>query len=161
MADASVDDIAGAAAWAAWVQPPAGRAFWQAGTLPVMSGNAAELHAIAHGLRALSDAGGLAGEIVVMSDSRTALGSILGALPASSTAVADLPPIDAAMAPAATQAGLQAVRELVRGTGARLVLRHVRGHQAGGGAGWLNASCDFLARSTMRRARDSQQRLAA
>ena len=154
LADASVDISTGAAGWSAWIHTPGARPYWQAGRLHPINSNQAELQAIHRGLQALSEAGRLSGEVVVMSDSLTALSALLGGIPGAAPAPEgrEIPPITGKLPPG-LRGPLRTIRRLLADTDATLRLQHVKGHQTADAAGWINSTVDWLARQHMRQAR--------
>lgn len=155
LADASVDTPTGAAGWSAWIQPPGARPFWQAGRLHPINVNQAELQAIHQGLQALSVAGCLSGEVVIMSDSMTALSALLVGVPGAlaSSEGREIPRINGRL-PDGLRGPLRTIRRMLAGKGVTLQLQHVKGHQTDEAGGWVNQTVDWLARAHMRQVRD-------
>ncbi len=156
-ADASVCLKTGAAGWGAWVKRDGGvsQVFGGSFRNTMVFSTEAELAAIANAIhRALAWRLIIAGDVVmVQSDSAEALARIR-----QFTAAGDNPAVGGLrVGPSRRPPRRPLVREAVERIKVlaeqhrlTLVVRHVRGHQAGPGRQWVNAECDRTAKDHMR-----------
>lgn len=158
-ADASFDAKTGAAGWGAWVKADGEESVTRGGTLRQTTANSthAELCAIANALAVASLMGVLDGHVMIQSDCLEALGAIRKTIGA-----ADRPAAGGAPAPARRRNLPKAFLPVIKVIsdqlcGLTVSVRHVKGHQDGGGRQWVNRACDRLAKDGMRLARASKR----
>lgn len=156
-ADASFSHQTRAAGWAAWAKGREGGAglTWSGPLKTAANSQQAEFFALVNGIACADRAGLLpADEFVLMlqSDCLEALATIRWLLPG----VRDMPAAGGRRVAAAKRpsrlmrdcAGLEWLAAFAQRPGLQIVVRHVKGHQQGGGArAWVNNECDRLAKA--------------
>jgi len=160
-ADASHDHRARVAGWGAWIKADGRNSITCGAAMKgtVASATEAELCALANALTVARLRGVLSAGCVVMmqSDCLVALAILRSKIPdiedrpAAGGLAVD--PIRRMKLTKVHLAAVDVVREIVTALDISIVVRHVRGHQPGGGRQWVNAAVDQIARQAMRHRR--------
>ena len=153
-ADASVDHESGAAGWACWIKGDGSNSVLHSGAFrePVGNSTNAELAALANALAVAKAIGQLRGRVMLQSDCSAALAMI------RTIAGAEDSPAERGLRVGKWRKkpekmyrpAVKVIQSVIQDTGIKLVVRHVKGHQAGGGRNWVNRQCDRLAKKHMR-----------
>lgn len=165
--DASFCARTSSAGWGAW----AIRDDWERSDvfgasipIPITSVNDAETYAIASALVILDkrdDTKGIT-NFSIQADNVHALGVLLALCPSARLSRKAETKAHIAAIQKPTELQREAARLINRVVGTRLIfLKHVKGHQQGGGRSWVNGKCDELAGKYMREARRANEKRIA
>lgn len=164
--DASLCATTGFAGWGAWMKADGERSMLVGSAFreKISSSTEAEIrggaNAIAFGLgRGIIKPGDV---IMWQCDSTTALQWLMRLYPFVRDRPApgglSVPPPRVARAKGPASTGAQLMAETCQGADLKVIVRHVRGHQAGELRQWVNRKCDEIAKTHMRRIRAEHER---